>query len=113
VIDSPRPFRHNPEVSRAGEGAIRIIDETYRRIALALLDEQGIPVVRAPADTYDDEGFTLPELARPSANDKTHANEAYGARMLERVYDFLLTERAVAEPPALQAAVADPRASRE
>jgi hypothetical protein len=46
-------------------------------------------VVPASDDTFDEDGFTLPEFAHPSATDRTHANEAYGAKMLDRIYGFL------------------------
>jgi len=92
VVDGPRPFRHNPEVERAGERAVQIIDRTYRRIAARSLDELGVPVVAGPPDTYDEAGFTRPEFRRPSATDRTHANEAYGARMLGRIHAFLTGE---------------------
>jgi hypothetical protein len=89
VVDCPRPFRHNPEVARAGEAVIQTLDRSYREIVGAELANRDIPVVAAPASTYDADGFSLPEFAHPLPRDRTHANVEYGALMLAELEKFL------------------------
>ncbi len=89
VVDCPRPFEHNPEVSRAGRKVILAIDAHYRAVATQELQRRAIPIVAAPARTYDSEGFSLPEFAHDKEGDKTHANAAFGALMMQQVVNFL------------------------
>lgn len=71
----------------------RLVRELYddaQRYMAEQLRERGIGFVLPPPDVVDADGFLLPELGRvgtPETPDRTHGNEAYGARMLRTVLE--------------------------
>ena len=57
IVESPRPFRHNPEVKRTGTDLVKYLDNQYRLLTHGHLKESKIPVISVPQTAVDDDGF--------------------------------------------------------
>lgn len=93
AIEGPKPFRHNPEIRRAGAPLVRYIDSEYTRNTLEALRERGIPALLMPAHTYDAEGYCRPEYRHDNPDDRHHGNALLGEVMINEITRFVRSRK--------------------
>jgi hypothetical protein len=91
VILPPPPIRHGPAISNFSVPLEQVvsIDRMGRQVLTEKGGALGAPVVQAPPESFDADGFLNAQFCagkRPDGrNDPHHANAAYGKLMLRRI----------------------------
>jgi len=85
VVESPRPFRHDPALKRRDPAAILQLDREIRRVTRENLAALGIPVISVPEQCIDGEGYMLARFRPEDENDTHHGNAEYGALMITNI----------------------------
>jgi hypothetical protein len=90
VILGPPPRRNNLAIINSGAPLeqILLIDRIGRRVLSDKARALGAPVVDAPPESLDADGFLKSELCAPASNgreDNNHANAEYGKLMMCRI----------------------------
>ncbi len=85
VIEGPRPFKDTADGSQASLDLIMAVCNRFFTYTHARLDEAGIPVIRQPKSTLNEDGTTKIEFDHEDPNDKFHCNVTYGGLILDEL----------------------------
>ena len=91
VMETPRPFHHHWALKRIPVDVVAEIDRHLQRLMLGELDARSLELVRIPASCLDDHGFMLPEWRNEVETDEHHANQQFGAMMIQQLCAYLRT----------------------
>lgn len=85
VLEGPRFFENAEYLAKFPFDVCQYVDISYRNYVHGLLADANIPVIEQPKSTITEYGTTKLEFDHPDPNDNHHANERYGAIVLEQI----------------------------
>lgn len=88
VIEPPKPLQRTPGKFGIRADVLATASEVHRSFVVSWLEKRGIPVIPAPASSYNGEGFTESMFEAANPADPHHGNWRFARDSLSEVVAF-------------------------